>query len=45
MTTAGHRTNKDKNLVEIRVFRGANDEINNFAPWGYVIRQPVDQYS
>lgn len=42
MFTAGHRTNKDTNRVEIHVFRGANDEANNFAPWGYVVRQPID---
>lgn len=44
ITSTGRRANRDKNRVEIRVFRGANNEVDKFAPWGYVIREPVDRY-
>lgn len=28
--------------VQIRVYRGPNNEHENFAPWGYYVRQPAD---
>lgn len=47
ITSTGQRTNRnrERNRIEVRVFRGANNEVDNFAPWGYVIRQPADRYS
>lgn len=32
----------NKNRVEIQVYRGANNEKENYAPWGFVVRQPLD---
>lgn len=32
----------NKNRVEIKVYRGANNEKENYAPWGFVIRQPLN---
>lgn len=31
----------DKNRVEIKVYRGANNEEEEYAPWGFVVRQPI----
>lgn len=36
------RTANRKNRVEIQVFRGPNNEEEQYAPWGYIIRQPSD---
>lgn len=33
---------KRRNRVEIQVFRGANNEEEQYAPWGFIIRQPSD---
>lgn len=33
---------KSKNRVEIQVYRGANNEKEDYAPWGFIVRQPID---
>lgn len=33
---------KRVNRVQIQVFRGANNEEEQYAPWGFVVRQPAD---
>lgn len=39
--TSHTRLNR-KSRVEIQVFRGANNEEEQYAPWGFIIRQPSD---
>lgn len=35
------RSQSDRNRVEIKVYRGANNEEEEYAPWGFVVRQPL----
>lgn len=34
---------KRKNRVQIQVYRGPNNEEEQYAPWGYIVRQPSDR--
>lgn len=41
LTPLAGATRSDKNRVEIKVYRGANNEEEEYAPWGFVVRQPL----
>lgn len=33
---------EENERVQIRVYHGSDDLFQNYAPWGYFVRQPVD---